>query len=64
MMATFWVMKMIDDSTAIKVPVTVGNRNATEVEVLAPQFLETDRIVGVGGYGLPDTAIVTIVTPE
>jgi hypothetical protein len=64
MMKEFWVMKLIDDSTAIKIPVTVGNKNAKNIEILAPQFDLYDRIISVGNYGLPDTALITVVNRE
>jgi biotin carboxyl carrier protein len=64
MMEEFWVFKMVNDTTAIKVPVTIGNKSVTEIEVLSPQFLLSDRIVTVGGYGLPDTTIVNIERHE
>ena len=56
----FWVMKLINDSTAIKVPVTKGFENNEEVEITGPKFLKTDRIILTGSYGLPDTARVII----
>ena len=56
----FWVMKLINDTTAIKVPVTKGFENNEEVEITAPEFLKTDRIILTGSYGLPDTARVKI----
>jgi multidrug efflux pump subunit AcrA (membrane-fusion protein) len=56
----FWIMKLINDSTAVKVPVTKGYENNEEVEITGPEFLKTDRIVLTGGYGLPDTARVII----
>jgi multidrug efflux pump subunit AcrA (membrane-fusion protein) len=56
----FWIMKLINDTTAIKVPVTKGFENNEEVEITGPDFLKTDRIVLEGGYGLPDTARVII----
>lgn len=61
MMKEFWVMKLINDSTAIKIPVTVGNKNSERIEVLSPKFNSTDKIISKGNYGLPDTALVTIV---
>jgi len=64
MLKEFWVMKLIDDSTAIKIPVTVGNKNAQSIEILAPQFDLYDRIISVGNYGLPDTALITVVNRE
>ena len=57
----FWVMKLINDSTAIKIVVTKGFENNDEVEISSPEFLSSDRIVITGNYGLPDTARVTIV---
>lgn len=56
----FWVMKMINDSTALKVPVTKGMETGDNVEIVAPQFLTTDKILLTGNYGLEDTAKVII----
>jgi multidrug efflux pump subunit AcrA (membrane-fusion protein) len=56
----FWIMKLLNDSIAIKVPVTKGFENNEEVEITDPEFLKTDRIVLEGGYGLPDTARIKI----
>jgi hypothetical protein len=64
MMKDFWVMKLINDSTAIKIPVTVGNKNSENIEVLSPKFETTDKIISKGNYGLPDTALVFISIPE
>lgn len=60
MMTEFWVMKLINDSTAVKVQVTIGNKNNEKIEILSPQFNTSDRIISVGAYGLPDTALVTL----
>jgi biotin carboxyl carrier protein len=56
----FWVMKLINDTTAIKIPVKKGFENNEEVEITDPEFVRTDRIVLTGSYGLPDTARVII----
>ena len=56
----FWVMKLINDTIAIKVPITKGFENSEEVEIISPEFLQTDRIIFTGNYGLPDTARVKI----
>jgi biotin carboxyl carrier protein len=56
----FWVMKLINDTTAIKVPVIKGFENNEEVEIAAPEFLKSDRIILTGSYGLPDTARVIL----
>jgi len=57
----FWVMKLLNDSTAIKIIVNKGFENNEEVEIRNPEFLPSDRIVLTGNYGLPDTARVTII---
>jgi biotin carboxyl carrier protein len=56
----FWVMKLINDTTAIKIPVKKGFENNEEVEITDPEFVQTDRIILTGSYGLPDTARVII----
>jgi hypothetical protein len=60
MMDEFWVMKLIDDSTAIKIPVVIGNKNNLNTELISPIFNSTDKIISVGNYGLSDTAFVKI----
>jgi len=57
----FWVMKLINDSTAIKVSVSKGFENNDEVEITSPVFTKDDRILLTGGYGLSDTARVSII---
>jgi len=60
MMHEFWVMKMINDSMAVKIPVKPGIRTNDEVEIKEPFFSSSDRILITGNYGLPDTAYVQI----
>ncbi len=57
----FWVMKLINDSTAVKTIVDKGFENNNEVEIIKPEFLPSDRILLTGNYGLPDTAKVKIL---
>jgi len=57
----FWVMKLINDKTAVKVPVTKGIETGDRIEILSPKFLPSDKIIVTGNYGLPDTAKVKIV---
>ncbi len=54
----FWVMKMINDSTAVKVPVKKGLENGDTVEIISPEFSPKDKILLNGNYGLSDTAKV------
>lgn len=60
-LTSFWVMKLINDSTVIKIPIKKGIEVNGEVEILEPTFSETDRIVYTGNYGLGDTAKVSII---
>lgn len=54
----FWVMKMTNDSTAIKVPVKTGIETVDKVEIISPEFQPKDKILLTGNYGLADTAKV------
>lgn len=60
MMKEFWIMKFINDSTAVKVPVTLGNTSTETVEILSPVFDSGELIIEKGNYGLSDTALVVI----
>jgi multidrug efflux pump subunit AcrA (membrane-fusion protein) len=57
----FWVMKLINPTTAVKVPVKKGIEAGDRVEILSPAFSPQDKIVVTGNYGLADTAKVKIV---
>ncbi len=60
----FWVMKMTDSITAVKVPIKKGIETTDRVEILSPAFSDQDKILLTGNYGLPDTAKVRIVQPQ
>ena len=62
-MQQYWVMKLVNDSTAIKIPVTKGITADENVEILSPIFDPADRIINSGNYGLPDTAFINIIQP-
>ena len=59
-MENFWVMKLINDSTAVKIPVIKGISTDQKIEIISPVFNPADRIIYSGQYGLPDTAFVLI----
>lgn len=61
MMEKFWVMKLLNDSTAIKIWVTPGIRNLESVEIMKPLFKVDDKFLISGNYGLPDTALVNVL---
>lgn len=55
-----WVMKLINDSTAVKVPVGIGNCNKDSMEVLSTALSLADRIILTGGYAMNDTCNIII----
>ena len=57
----FWVMKMLNDSTAAKVAVRKGIETSGRIEILSPLFSVNDQVLITGNYGLADTAKVQIV---
>ena len=57
----FWVMKLINSTTAVKVPVKTGLEVGDRIEIISPKFSKDDKIVVTGNYGLTDTAKVKIV---
>jgi len=60
----FWVMKLINDSTAVKVNVKKGIEDSQHVQILSPRFSPGTRLLNSGNYGLPDTAIVILGKPS
>ena len=56
----FWVMKLINDSTAVKVPVKTGIESGNKIEIVTPDFQPNDRFIISGNYGLADTAKVIV----
>jgi biotin carboxyl carrier protein len=56
----FWVMKLIDDSLAVRIDVKKGFESTSETEITEPLFDKSDRIILDGNYGLPDTAAITL----
>ncbi|MEP6597186.1 MAG: efflux RND transporter periplasmic adaptor subunit, partial [Ginsengibacter sp.] len=57
-LSEFWVMKMINDTTAVKVSVKTGIETGDKIEIVSPDFSPKDRMLLRGNYGLPDTALV------
>jgi HlyD family secretion protein len=57
----FWVMRLINDTTAVKTIIKPGIIDGNRVEILSPLFSHQDRIISKGSYGLPDTAFVKII---
>lgn len=62
-LSEFWVMKMINDTMAVKTPVKKGLESGNRVEILSPDFSPQDKILLSGNYGLADTALVIVQKP-
>lgn len=60
----FWIMKMIDNNTAVKVPIQKGIETTSRIEIVSPALKPQDKILLSGNYGLPDTAKVKIESKE
>jgi len=60
-MTKFWLMKLIDDTTAVKVNIQRGIETDSLVQIVKPNFDMNTKIVDNGAYGLADTAKVVIV---
>ena len=58
--SNFWIMRMINDSLAVKVVIKKGMESAGNIEIVSPVFSPADRILVTGNYGLADTAKVKI----
>jgi multidrug efflux pump subunit AcrA (membrane-fusion protein) len=56
----FWVMKLFNDTTAIRVNIKKGIESDSMIQILDPKLNASDRIISNGAYGLPDTAKVEI----
>lgn len=56
----FWVMRVIDSSHAVKVPVKLGLSADGRIEILEPVFQTKDQFLLTGNYGLEDTAAIII----
>ncbi|MGC4037289.1 MAG: HlyD family efflux transporter periplasmic adaptor subunit [Chitinophagaceae bacterium] len=56
----FWVMKLTDSTTAVKIAVKKGIETKDKTEIIEPSFSDSDHFILTGNYGLPDTARVAI----
>jgi multidrug efflux pump subunit AcrA (membrane-fusion protein) len=55
----FWVMKLVNDSIAVKVPITVGLQKDSMREILTGLGM-MDKIIVKGAYGLVDSSLVSV----
>lgn len=63
-MKNFWVMKLISDTVAVKIPVVTGIMGSDSVEIISPVIGTDDRFLTKGNYGIGDTAIVRIIKQD
>jgi hypothetical protein len=59
-MQHFWVMKLVSDSVAVKIPVTTGLNSGNDIEITSPAFSPSDLFLSSGNYGLGDTVKVAV----
>ena len=60
----FWIMQLVNDSVAVKVPVQKGIEKNKEIEIASPPLSDSARILLTGNYGLGDTAKVKVEEGE
>ena len=58
---SFWVMKMINDSTAVKTEVIPGLQNDKFTQIKSGNILKADKVVTSGNFGMADTTLVRTV---
>ena len=60
----FWIMKMINSNTAIKIPIKKGIQTEDKIEILSPVLTRDDKILLTGNYGVADTIKVKVIKKE
>ena len=60
----FWIMKMINHNTAIKIPITKGAETQDKIEILSPILTSEDKILLSGNYGVGDTIKVKVIKED
>lgn len=56
----YWIMKMIDQNTAVKILIEKGITSDDRIEVIAPVLTSKDKILLTGNYGVSDTIKVKV----
>jgi multidrug efflux pump subunit AcrA (membrane-fusion protein) len=56
----FWIMKLLNDSVAVKTDIKKGIESNGNIQIISPPLGDSDRIILTGNYGLNDTAKVLI----
>ena len=58
---TFWIMKLVNDTTALRIGIKRGIETDSLTQILSPKLSLSDRVISSGAYGLPDTASVEVL---
>ena len=56
----FWIMKLLNDSVAVKTGINKGIESGGNIQIISPPLGDSDRIIRTGNYGLSDTARVKV----
>ncbi|MEW6005259.1 MAG: HlyD family efflux transporter periplasmic adaptor subunit [Stygiobacter sp.] len=59
-LSEFWIMKLLNDTTAVKTPITKGIESDSLVQIIKPNLSLSEKVIVDGAYGLPDTAKVVV----
>jgi len=57
----FWVVKILNDTLAINIPVLRGIENDSVSEIISPLLHRGDLVICEGAYGIPDSSVVKIL---
>lgn len=57
----YWVMKVIHDSLALKIPIHRGYETDSLVQITNSNIGPTDNLIYRGGYGLADSSYVNVI---
>jgi len=60
----FWIMKLINSNTAIKIPIEKGIQTDDRIQIISPILTSNDKILLTGNYGVGDTIKVKVIKNE
>jgi len=58
---SFWVMRVVDDTLAIRTEIGKGLESDSLIQIVNPTLSVNDLIISDGAYGLPDSTKIKIV---
>ncbi|MFA9392506.1 MAG: efflux RND transporter periplasmic adaptor subunit [Prolixibacteraceae bacterium] len=63
-LSRFWVLKLVNDSLAVQLPIEKGAENDGLIQIVRPEIQVNELFISSGGYGLPDSSLVNILPNE